>query len=71
MKYGSCFMIGDRVESRAAFEHNRQHGTVIAFKKPYYVPWGVIIMPLQPVVKFDDGETVTMKEAWLFKIYDQ
>lgn len=60
--------IGERVESRAAFEHYKEKGTVIAIKKPYTVPWGVLEIPAQAVVLFDDGSIKTMRAHWIRKL---
>ncbi len=68
MKTESKFNIGDRVESNATFEHNRQRGTVIDLKKPHYVQWGTLSVPLNPVVQFDNGDIVVMKDYWVNKV---
>ena len=68
MKYSDYFQIGDRVESRATFEHYGQQGTVIDLKKPHYINPGTFIVPLLPVVRFDSGEAVRLKSDWLIKV---
>ena len=67
-KYESTFAVGDRVQYIVTGKYYGMVGTVTDLKKPPIVEYGVLSIPLVPVVSLDNGKTLIRHEKYFVKI---
>ena len=67
-KYESRFAVGDRVRYNVTGQYYGMTGTVKELKKPTTIEYGVMTIPLVPVVLLDNGKTLIRHEMCFSKI---